>query len=159
MYVFLVRFAAEYLIFFLFLSLFYFFLKKDYRLLIKILISMVLAYLTRIVVGQFWFEPRPFMNNPQLLLFPTTNLDSSFFSSHAAISFALAGSVYLRYKKEGKLFLVLAAIIGTGRVLAGLHYFGDVITGALIGLLYAWLVNKYFSQALRKIRLLQQSND
>lgn len=68
-----------------------------------------------------------------------------FISSHASNCFAIAAYVtfalHRRYKifRYGILFL-WAALIGYSRVYLARHYVGDVICGALWGVLLAWLV-------------------
>lgn len=75
-----------------------------------------------------------------------------FVSSHAANAFALATFFWLRYrKKENKLsfttikyellkLYIWAIVLGYSRVYLGKHYPGDVLCGALFGVLVGWLV-------------------
>lgn len=69
-----------------------------------------------------------------------------FISSHAANSFALASflSLILRkyYKKIGLWFYIWAALIAYSRVYLGVHYPGDVLVGALAGMVLGYLVYK-----------------
>jgi len=60
---------------------------------------------------------------------------SSFPAGHAAT--ALAGATLLSYllPRAAPLFVLLAAAIGFSRVYVGVHYPGDVLGGALIGVL------------------------
>lgn len=76
-----------------------------------------------------------------------------FVSSHAANTFALAAFLWLIfrniYKMVGLLF-IWAGIISYSRIYLGVHFPGDVIIGALIGILLSvifyqilyWLLNK-----------------
>lgn len=60
--------------------------------------------------------------------------DTSFPSDHAAFLMAVALTFYLSgYRKLGSLVLVLAVIIGLARVAIGVHYWGDVLAGWLVG--------------------------
>jgi undecaprenyl-diphosphatase len=67
-----------------------------------------------------------------------------FVSSHAANSFALAGFVWflLRqyYSKIGWILFLWASGVAYSRVYLGVHYPGDILGGALLGLAVSWLV-------------------
>ncbi len=156
MYVIFVRFISEYLLYFLFFSILYFLAKKDFKMVIKIVVSVVLAGGIRTIAGHLWFEPRPFMVNPGILLYPTKEIGSSFFSGHATMAFAVAGSIFWARRKAGYAFLTLAAFVALGRVLAGLHYFQDVFLGAFVGLGVSYLVYKLYLPVLKKIKEFQQ---
>lgn len=65
-----------------------------------------------------------------------------FFSSHAANSFGFAMLVFLIFRKTFKhayLILVWALLVSYSRVYLGVHYLGDILTGAIFGSLLAWL--------------------
>jgi undecaprenyl-diphosphatase len=73
----------------------------------------------------------------------------SFPSGHAATSFALAFVIWqltrrTRYAPWGWLGWVLAALVGYSRIYRGVHYPGDVLLGAVIGLLAAWGAVTFF---------------
>jgi undecaprenyl-diphosphatase len=72
----------------------------------------------------------------------------SFPSGHATVMFALAFSLYGFDKNGGKILLVLAILTGIARVLAGVHFWYDILGGVCIGAGVASLV--YF--VLRTIR-------
>ena len=84
----------------------------------------------------FYHHPRPFVVLPDVhQLF--TDSAWSFPSGHATFFFALATVIYLYNKQWGTGFLLAAALITVGRVIAGVHYPSDIIAGALIGALVA----------------------
>jgi undecaprenyl-diphosphatase len=60
---------------------------------------------------------------------------SSFPAGHAATAFA--GATLLSYlaRRAAPLFVLLAAAIGYSRVYVGVHYPGDVVAGAAVGIL------------------------
>lgn len=75
---------------------------------------------------------RPFAEHDlNLLFYPPT--DPSFPSNAAAAGFALATPVFLRRRGLGAALYVLAFLWGFARVYAGVHYPGDVLGGAIIG--------------------------
>lgn len=62
-----------------------------------------------------------------------------YFSGHATSSFALAIYLGLLFKKHIKYmfsgFLVWAILVSYSRIYVGVHYPGDVLTGAIIGII------------------------
>ena len=72
-----------------------------------------------------------------------------FASSHAANTFGVAMflSCLLRREKPWIKWLFLwAAFVSYTRIYLGLHYPGDIIVGALVGVLFGWLVFKLYIQ-------------
>jgi undecaprenyl-diphosphatase len=70
----------------------------------------------------------------------SSSTDASFPSDHTALSFAIAFAVLAFDTVAGIVFLVVAAIIGVGRLFIGAHYPGDVLAGAAVGLVAALVV-------------------
>jgi membrane-associated phospholipid phosphatase len=78
---------------------------------------------------------------------------SSFTSSHAVNHFGMAMFIYTTLKNEAgkwlKLVFAWAIIIIYAQVYVGVHYPGDVICGALLGMaigyIWAWLFRRSFS--------------
>ncbi|KYG61758.1 hypothetical protein AZI85_05910 [Bdellovibrio bacteriovorus] len=71
----------------------------------------------------------------------------SFPSSHAADAFAVAAFVTSFYPRTAYLLYPLAILMGYSRIYCGVHFPGDVIAGALLGL----LLGKAFSVLIRFI--------
>ncbi len=139
-------------------------------------VAALLALVVNVVLGTLIYEPRPFighLQDHQLIPHPA---DASFPSDHAAVSFAIAGALLLRFwlayrlhalpgatsspmytegyqalsdaalaglrRRTGLmagLALLLAVAIGYARVYVGVHYPVDILGGAIIGLLAAWI--------------------
>lgn len=87
----------------------------------------------------------------QLLALPRPDLTSALFmpqnvhsygfpSGHAAFMFALAATMYSFDRKAGKALYVLAAVTGIARALAGVHFWYDIIGGAVLGYAVSKLV-------------------
>lgn len=85
-------------------------------------------------------RPRPFDTGGfQELLFKRP--DFSFPSDHATLLFAVAFYFWLSGYKKLAYFLFAMAILGSmARIGIGVHFPGDVISGAVLGLLGAWIV-------------------
>lgn len=108
--------------------------------------SLVLTYLVNnLLLKDLIDRARPYemLDNVQRLI--GKQHDASFPSGHSASSFAAAMCIYLNGpKKYGIPALLLALLIALSRLYVGVHYPGDIVTGAIIGSLMAWLVYKVY---------------
>lgn len=128
-------------------------------------LACALAYVLNLTIEQFVFEPRPFISH-RVHLLVTHAADASFPSDHSAWAFAVVGMFLFaflpalmaaRKKRSSRkpdvglaepyrllwVFLwalVLACCIGFARVYVGIHYPGDILGGAIDGLVAATLV-------------------
>jgi len=86
-----------------------------------------------------------------------------FVSSHAANAFAIATFFFLRYRRwpgmeKGKalivpiIFAVWAVLTSYSRAYLGKHYPGDVVCGALLGILMGYLVHLIASWIEKKLQ-------
>ena len=120
-----------------------------------------LGLLASQVITQFWQRPRPFVAHPHdtILLVARSN-EPSFPSDHAVAAFAIAFSVAFVGRRMGAAFLAGASLIALSRVIAGLHYPGDVLGGAAICLLAAFVVMRLGGGYLAPVvRLLSRVSD
>jgi undecaprenyl-diphosphatase len=78
-------------------------------------------------------RPRPFETIPDADPLLKATVGQSMPSGHAATSFA--GAVILTYllARAAPFFFLLAAAIAFSRVYVGVHYFSDVVVGAVLG--------------------------
>ncbi len=104
-------------------------------------IGIGLANLLVLICNLFYFRARPFAELPpdsvRLLFYKPT--DSSFPSNLAAVLFAIAVPVFVKNKSFGAVLLMIAVLSSFGRIYIGIHYPLDVLGGAAIGTLAAWL--------------------
>jgi len=142
-------FAAKYLIFVIVaisLSLFI----RNRLAAINAFISSIIALAINYLISLIYFRPRPFVSHLVNLLISKPASDKSFPSDHTALAFALAFSIYFSLrqaqgklnKKLGIFLLVLALIVGLGRIYVGVHYPLDILGGILVGFLTAFLVKR-----------------
>ncbi len=82
---------------------------------------------------------RPFEVEPGATLLFYRPTDPSFPSNMAAVVFGLAIAVWLKNRKAGSVLLGMACLAGFARVYVGIHYPGDILGGAFIGLMGAAL--------------------
>jgi membrane-associated phospholipid phosphatase len=80
---------------------------------------------------------RPFVAHPHSKLLVSHARDAGFPSDHATGAFAMAMALWFYDRTIGSICFVLAAIVAFARVYVGVHYPGDVVAGALIGIAVA----------------------
>jgi undecaprenyl-diphosphatase len=103
--------------------------------------AAALGLLISQVITHFWQRPRPYVAHPhETILLVSPSHEPSFPSDHAVAAFAIAFVVAFIGKRAGAVFLAGASVLALARVVAGLHYPGDVLGGALIGLVAAVVV-------------------
>lgn len=115
-----------------------------------ILGSTIAAYVVAYILKVIFHAPRPFVDHLDIIPLVYETPYTSFPSAHATLFFALATVVYIYNKKAGVVLFVVALMISLSRMIVGVHYPGDVLAGALIGVAVAYLfykvVNSIFSR-------------
>ena len=151
-------FCAKYLIFVIFLILAIWWIKiaktrssedwpiegkRKWMIFGSVALPMVLSFLINQLLAMIRFRDRPFLNlDINKLVEPMS--EKSFPSDHSAMAFAIAVAVYFHNKKLGKILLVLACLIALGRIYGGVHYPLDVIAGAVVGTVLAFIFYKIY---------------
>jgi membrane-associated phospholipid phosphatase len=77
--------------------------------------------------------------------------NASFPSSHAANAFALAFVLARRYRRAAVPLYALAASVAFSRMYLNRHYASDVLVGAAVGILCAWLMARWLANRARAI--------
>jgi undecaprenyl-diphosphatase len=93
------------------------------------------------VISPIVDRERPFVEHPthsHLLIHHAKDL--GFPSDHATAAFGLAMGVWLYNRLVGVFLFVLGALIAFARVYVGVHYPGDVLGGAVLGIIVALLL-------------------
>lgn len=88
-------------------------------------------------------RPRPYMSHHVLHLLLGRVHDNSFPSDHTALAFAVVAGLWPVRRDVSIVLGVLAVLLGISRVVAGVHYPGDILGGAAIGVMSAialWLL-------------------
>lgn len=110
-----------------------------------VMLSVVTSWFGAFFLKQIFSIPRPFVFNPAVHpLFMQSGL--GFPSEHAAVFMSLAVAIWYLNRRAGAIFLILALIIGTARVFAGVHTPLDILGGFLLGA----LVSMVFKAISRK---------
>ena len=110
------------------------------RLAITVLLSLLLVLIVvDLVLKPLVGRPRPFIVLGRSLLLGPVPGGASFPSGHSAAAFAGAG-VWGRQGRRGTILGYIYAVgVGWSRLYLGAHWPSDVVAGAIIGLLLAWL--------------------
>lgn len=132
----IIFFSGSYLIYIAVLYAFYvlwsqrkFFMFK----VVTIFSTTAVAWMVADLLKNLVESPRP--NVTPQLIFP--NDIFSFPSDHATFMFALAVAIYSYDKYAGVILFLLAIITGMSRVLAGVHFWYDIVGGLLVGVAVA----------------------
>lgn len=130
--------------------LFYWFYRKteNRTMVIEALLSACLALGINALIGMFFYRDRPFVHHHINWLIPHVK-NASFPSDHAAGAFVIATSIWIWRKRDGWIWLILAAAVSISRVWTGVHYPSDVIAGMLIGVGSAFLVHQLANRSNR----------
>lgn len=108
---------------------------------------LLLTLAATFLLGEFILKPiiarpRPFVDNPNVLLLIPPPSGYSCPSNHSSSSFAVATMLCFYHKKAGIAALVLAFLIAFSRIFLFVHYPTDVIFGAILGILCSVLLYK-----------------
>jgi undecaprenyl-diphosphatase len=101
----------------------------------------VLALLINQLISVVWYHPRPFEMGIGKTLIAHVQ-DSSFPSDHLTLIWAMAFN-FLLHKHQQRVggFLLLSGIpVAWARIYLGVHFPLDIIGGALVGLISAWVI-------------------
>jgi undecaprenyl-diphosphatase len=119
--------------------------------------SALLALALTSLIAALVERPRPFFL-PSDLGFDITRLipipfNSSFPSGHTSAAFAMASALAWVDRRWGVVALLIALLVGLGRVAVGVHYPSDILGGMVVGV-GAFLVVRFLHGQLRKKNLL-----
>ena len=124
---------------------------QKWRLAKIALLSTIVAIGIDKLLNQIINSPRPFVVDDVTPLFAHV-ADNGFPSEHTLLAVVVALLIYLRNKKMGIIFLLVAIAIGIARVLAGVHHMVDVIGSVLIRVCAVvvgqWVVTRYSVSSL-----------
>lgn len=120
--------------------------KHHVQHIVTIALSAAIAWLISVVLKEQIGHPRPDLT--KALFHP--NDPYSFPSGHATFMFGLAFAMYSFDKRAGKILFILALITGIARVLAGVHYWYDILGGLILGAGVASIIVAIAKQSLKR---------
>jgi len=109
------------------------------RAVLSAIVAMFLGNLIVKALNLAYYRYRPFAFNEVRLLFYYPS-DSSFPSNATCVGFSLATAIWFYSRRAGAVAFVLAFLLGLSRIAGGVHFPSDVLGGAAIGSLSAYLV-------------------
>lgn len=109
------------------------------------LTSACLAFGIGTILSHLFYRDRPFVTH-QVHQMIEHAANASFPSDHSIGSFVIAFSIFLYRKKDGVIWMALAALIAFSRIWNGVHYPLDVLSGALIGIVSSMIVYQLFAK-------------
>lgn len=104
------------------------------RFIAFIIVASIVSYVFAKIAGQLYYDPRPFVRDGVHAIIGHTN-DNGFPSDHMLLSSVFALSCLLYRRRIGIAVAVLAALVGVGRVAAGVHHLVDILGSILCALL------------------------
>ncbi len=120
---------------------------------ITALLASGVGLLANRAVSQIWMRPRPFITHPDdvRVLLPHA-ADASFPSDHAVAGFAIVAVLIAFRPKFGIAAALFAILMSYARIYVGNHYPGDVLAGALIGLIVGFVMVRWLSPLMLRLR-------
>lgn len=109
--------------------------------LFKIGLALVVLYLVMEFLRQAFPSIRPYINGGITPLVSLPN-NLSFPSGHAGQAAVLAYSIFYIRKSWGIWAIILAGLVGLGRILVSAHYLVDVVAGLSLGILVSFAALK-----------------
>lgn len=127
------------------------------RITILALIAFLCSDIFTAILKHLVHEPRPFVSLDNVHLLITENDPLSFPSGHATSTFSVVIFFVLNmkqlvkkhYKLINLILIIFAVTIPFSRMYVGVHYPGDVLAGAVIGICGALIVNRFSDRILK----------
>ncbi|KEO81906.1 undecaprenyl-diphosphatase [Tumebacillus flagellatus] len=113
--------------------------KENRRTALYTFLTSMLGFLISYIIAKVYTHPRPFMVHDVHQLIPHAP-ENSFPSDHATLAFAFAWMMLFRKRVWGAWLMLLAVVVGFGRVFGGVHYPMDIVGGFVVALFAAWAV-------------------
>jgi undecaprenyl-diphosphatase len=115
---------------------------KNRSMVIEAMLSAAIALGINALIGLFFYRDRPFVHHDVIQLIKHV-ANASFPSDHATGAFVIATAIFRCRKRDGLIWILLAAGVAFSRVWTGVHYPMDVLAGTIIGVLTATVVHHW----------------
>ncbi|NJN16502.1 MAG: phosphatase PAP2 family protein [Oscillochloris sp.] len=126
--------------------------RRGHRALHGVLLPLWLATMAvEFPIKRYFRRRRPFLDVVQAVAVGRKPIGYSFPSGHSAAAFAGAWLLRQYYPKLWPLWYTIAALVGFSRIYLGVHYPGDVMSGALTGTAIAELARWSIAQSNKQM--------
>ena len=120
------------------------------------LVALLFSGAITVLLKHVIHEPRPFMVLDNVHLLITEDDLDSFPSGHVTSTVAVVTSLILNMKELAKKYylaidivlIIFAIFIAFSRMYVGVHFPGDVLAGAVVGLVGAFVINRFKDKIL-----------
>lgn len=119
--------------------------KQKWKEIVLVFFSGIFAWCIASLIKIIIKAPRPYLALENVV--PLLNkTDFSFPSGHATFFMGIAFAIFFSHKKAGYVFMFFALIIGITRIITGVHFPIDIITGFILGAIIAYFVKLAYSK-------------
>lgn len=132
--------------------------KKHRKMGIHMFIAMLLTlFVGNLILKNLVQRQRPCWIDTTIPLLVNNPKDYSFPSGHTMNSFTAAMGIFLHQKRWGIVAFVVAALIAFSRMYLFVHFPIDIITGMIIGISSAIIVNHIMNKRFQKNKKTEQN--
>ena len=111
---------------------------------------LITGSLVELIIKPFFKRMRPFITIIQAIVIGKKPGTWSFPSGHAAGAFAGAWLLNNKFPKFSLVRYIVASLVAFSRIYLGDHYPGDVMSGSLVGMLFAIFFHRIFKRSKKK---------
>ncbi len=111
-----------------------------------IILAGILAVVASRIAAKLYYDPRPFVRDPNLKPLIPHGPDNGFPSDHALFTMTLTAALYFYDRRWAAAAFIVTVIVGVARVLAHIHSSIDIIGAWLIAIAAAAAANYIVSR-------------
>lgn len=113
--------------------------KNKFRFILLLIGGGILAYVIAKISGHFISDPRPFIRDGVVPMFKSA-IDNGFPSDHTLFTAVFAAAMWPFDKRLSVGFFVIAIVVGSARVVGGVHHVQDIVGSIAIAIISVGLV-------------------
>ncbi|ELC8442337.1 phosphatase PAP2 family protein [Clostridium perfringens] len=125
--------------------------KKARGIAVNTVVFTAINLLISMIIGHFYYTPRPFVNDPNANLLYPHKPNSSFPSDHSVASMSIALGLNRYNKVLGTIGVLLSILMGISRVYVGHHYPQHVVASFVMVIILNLFYTKFLSKRVQKI--------
>jgi undecaprenyl-diphosphatase len=109
------------------------------KMVVGAILSFAIAEVLGGIAGRLHSNYQPFAELSDVNQLIEKTVNNSFPSDHTILFFSICVTFYLYKKKHAWLWIIIAGVMGISRIWVGVHYPADVLVGASIAVVAAYL--------------------